>query len=520
MGSTNRSLAYANGLHRNSTVQKPDGIALSLIEIEERRRTFWSIYYLDTFLSLIFGRPPSISETDIDAELPQSVKDSLITADVILPEAMEAEREIYLYDSLRTLCVQLRKIYDELYSASASNGQTESTLIASITVLQNDLKNWRGSLPPEHMPLLSGQDSHNFVHLPPEKAYLSLGYYCSLCLILRPALVQLLRTTSEEITPQRSPRRGKSPARTINPSLTRSSEFEQYADQCVTAARDLLHLVLSGSVFVPNQLSYLHCSADLMVFRLVPPCTITSASIIVDNLIRQPHEDSAEEDLHLLQNVRQAIEASIDNALARPLLVSLNELERVALYAIRRDTPQLSRIPESQTHLYFPPGPSTSQPWQSYGTDNFVAGPLAYGMQFQEGAAPSSGLYQEQLTPVMQSYASTHQQIQYQFTSPETAGTSMPHLGPHTASSASIIQHPQDIQSSYPQTTTLQWGQNSTTGLSHPIMQPPSQQQQYPYPGPSWAPNVPNPPPQSPTRTTRGGHKKTPSRSARGRGAR
>jgi len=517
--SADHRLAYANGLHRNSTVQRNDGIALSFIEIEERRRVFWSIYYLDTFLSLLLGRPPSISDSDLDAEPPESIQDSRITADTILPEAMEAETEQYLYGSLRTLCLQLRKIYDELYSTSSSKGQTQSTLIASITSLDEDLANWRANLPAEHMPFQSGADTQNLVHVPSEKAYFSLAYYFCLCLVHRPALVQLLQATNEDIPPQRSPRRGKSPARTVNPRLTGSTGFEQNADRCVIAARDLLHLIHSGSVFVHNQLSYLHCSADLMVFRLLPPCTITAGSIIVDNLVREPHGTAAEDDLRLLQNVKQAIEASIDNALARPLIDALNELERIALRALRPDAPpQLAQIPETQSPAFFPPGPS-SQSWHLYTPQDeaYVAGPIGYEMPYQEQTATSSALYQ-QPTSVMSSYAQTQSQLSYPFQPAQSSATTMSHMSQHMPSPPTIIQHPHDIHSPYQQ-TSLPWGQNSNTGLTHPIMQPPSQQQ-YPYPGQQWISNVPNPSPQSPTRPHRGGHKKSPSRSSRGRGAR
>ena len=435
---------------------------------------------------------------------------------------MEAQTEEYLHGSLRTLCLQIRKIYDELYSTSSSKGQTQSTLIASITALDDDLANWRANLPAGHMPFHSGEDTQNLVHVPPEKAYFSLAYYFCQCLVHRPALVQLLQTTQEDITPQRSPRRGRSPARTVNPRLTGNTGFEQNADRCVIAARDLLHLVLSGSIFVHNQLSYLHCSADLMVFRLLPPCTITAGSIIVDNLIRDPHADSAEEDLRLLQNVKQAIEASIDNALARPLIDALGELERIALRAVRPDAPpQLTRIPESQSQVFFPPGPSTSQPWQLYAPPDetsYVAGPIGYDMPFPEQTATSTSLYPQQ-TSVMPSYTQPQPQLSYTFQPTPSTGTTMPHMGQHMPSSPTIIQHPHDLHSSYHQPTSLQWGQNSNTGLTHPIMQPPSQQQ-YPYSSPPWISNVPNPPPQSPTRTPRGGHKKSPSRSSRGRGAR
>ena len=437
---------------------------------------------------------------------------------------MEAQREEYLHGSLRSLCLQLRKIYDELYSATSQKGQTQSALLASITALDDDLANWRGNLPAAHMPFLSPEETQNIVHVPAERAYFSLAYYFSVCLVHRPALVQLLQATPEDIAPQRSPRHGKSPARTVNLArVTGSSGLEQPADRCVIAARDLLRLVLSGSILEPNQLSYLHCSADLMVSRLLPPCTITAGSIIVDNLIRDPQANSTVEDLQLLRAVRQTIEASVDRALSRSLINTLNELERIAVHAIQREAPsQLSRIPDTQSPVFYASEPSTSQPWtHSYATPNdlsFVAAPMGYGISFQQQTPSSSGLYQQQApNPAMQSYAQPPPELHYQFQPAESTGPSLAqHVRQHIASPPTIIQHPQDIHSSY---QPMPWGQNSSTGLGHSILQPPSQQQ-YSYPGQQWISNISNPPPPSPTRSTRGGHKKSPSRSSRGRGQR
>lgn len=48
---------------------------MTLVEIECRRRTFWSAYSLDNYLSMALGRPRTFNDKDIDQELPSCVDD-------------------------------------------------------------------------------------------------------------------------------------------------------------------------------------------------------------------------------------------------------------------------------------------------------------------------------------------------------------------------------------------------------------------------------------------------------------
>ncbi|KAH7012790.1 putative transcriptional activator protein acu-15 [Macrophomina phaseolina] len=65
-------LALALGLHRNRNARSD---SMSQVEIECRRRTFWSAYSLDNYLSAALGRPRTFHDRDIDQELPSCVDD-------------------------------------------------------------------------------------------------------------------------------------------------------------------------------------------------------------------------------------------------------------------------------------------------------------------------------------------------------------------------------------------------------------------------------------------------------------
>lgn len=51
------------------------------MEQELRKRTFWSVYTLDKYLSVMFGRPRLLQDEDIDQELPDEVTDQDLLID-------------------------------------------------------------------------------------------------------------------------------------------------------------------------------------------------------------------------------------------------------------------------------------------------------------------------------------------------------------------------------------------------------------------------------------------------------
>ena len=244
-------------MHRNSTVRRQDGVPLNYVEIEERRRTFWGIYYLDTFLSFILGRPPTISESDIDVEIPSLIADDRITVDAILPEEIEAETEEYFYEPLRTMCEQLRRIFHDLYGLGVSNKRLPTDLSNVIGGAGGDLAGWRASISAQHRPFRSGEDPASFTGATSEQLHFSLIYYFCHCLVHRPALVEAMQRPVTDVghvdVPQRSPRRGKSPMKQyINPRAPLVSplneDLEGYTGRSAVAARDLLNLIRTGFV--------------------------------------------------------------------------------------------------------------------------------------------------------------------------------------------------------------------------------------------------------------------------------
>jgi hypothetical protein len=65
-------LIFALGLHR---YRQASSSTMTQVEIECRRRTFWSAYSLDNYLSTALGRPRTFNDKDIDQQFPSCVDD-------------------------------------------------------------------------------------------------------------------------------------------------------------------------------------------------------------------------------------------------------------------------------------------------------------------------------------------------------------------------------------------------------------------------------------------------------------
>jgi len=241
-------LMLANGMFRDKNVERIDGVALNAIEIEERRRTFWGVYHLDAVLSLMLGRPPSFSESDIACDSPLSIDDSKITLDGILPDEIEEEVVTYAHHSLQTLTQQFRKIYNELYSTEGTMHRSQENLAVTIYNTDLDLSGWRASQPVEYRPFMSGENPEIFQGASAMQVYFSVAYYYCQCLIHRPALLEELMNSEpwhqEQTTGAVSPSEHRSSLRSPLFGLG-ADTLSTYADRCVVAARDLIRLLQS-----------------------------------------------------------------------------------------------------------------------------------------------------------------------------------------------------------------------------------------------------------------------------------
>ena len=77
---TTYQLAIALGLHRRRSTRRS---AIDHIEKECRRRCYWAAYTLDTYLSVILGRPALVTDHGVDQSMPTLANDDEISEDCI-----------------------------------------------------------------------------------------------------------------------------------------------------------------------------------------------------------------------------------------------------------------------------------------------------------------------------------------------------------------------------------------------------------------------------------------------------
>jgi hypothetical protein len=251
-------------MHRSSNVTRHDDIPLSFIEIQERKRVFWGMYFLDSSLMAFVGRPPLIRDSDIDTELPEPKPDSKITADGLLPDDMDEQPETFIYEHLHSLYVIIRKMAAELYSPAVSKGRGLTDLSNTIGSIGGELATWRLSVPSGLIPFGTGENPEAFANAHPIQLLFSIAYYYVQCVVYRPALVEATHRSAggHDGGSQRRQAAGRGTIKQyINPQQAAepdpwSEDMEGFTGRSAHAARDLLHLVHQGRWTMATQQQY------------------------------------------------------------------------------------------------------------------------------------------------------------------------------------------------------------------------------------------------------------------------
>ncbi|KAL6786778.1 fungal-specific transcription factor domain-containing protein [Trichoderma sp. SZMC 28012] len=212
-------LAYAIGLHRKRHADRIDRI-----EVECRRRTFWSAYALDNYLSMALGRPRTFHDDDIDQELPSCVDDHQIYADHIRQGSTHGQSVMLgpvAYAKMsRILSMILRNVYS-IHTTSRNDKH------AFATIHTKELVEWRADVahfldPVTNMPLIPIFQR--------QKNVLNLAYWHTMILTHRPFLLRNFAQLQNGSRPRRD-----------------DHEFESRIDQsvheCLQAAMNITKTV-------------------------------------------------------------------------------------------------------------------------------------------------------------------------------------------------------------------------------------------------------------------------------------
>lgn len=138
--------ALREGLHR--AVSADSGF--SPIEIEMRKRLFYTIYKLDVYVNAMLGLPRSISSNDFDQTLPIELSDENITEEGYFPESQKGKLSSSEIANQHTkLIMILNVIVGELYPIRKTNNLICHEVV---TELELKLRQWLDGLPRELIP--------------------------------------------------------------------------------------------------------------------------------------------------------------------------------------------------------------------------------------------------------------------------------------------------------------------------------------------------------------------------------
>ncbi|KAJ9641594.1 Gypsy retrotransposon integrase-like protein 1 [Knufia peltigerae] len=139
------------GLHRNIPNR------FNPIELEERRRIFWLVRKMDSYVGAVLGLPQMLSDDDIDQELPAEIDDEYITSEGIRPMPADVFPLLKATNAHTRLTNILRKVVRYIYPVKGvmGSGSADSRYSIShkrIRELERDLQNWMDQLPTELRP--------------------------------------------------------------------------------------------------------------------------------------------------------------------------------------------------------------------------------------------------------------------------------------------------------------------------------------------------------------------------------
>lgn len=142
--------ALRMGLHRS---HRSFARKFTPIEAETRKRVFWTIRKMDIYIGAMLGLPQTLSDEDIDQDLPAEVDDEYITENGILPMPQGGTTLMVVFNAHVKLVNMLTKIVRKVYPIRAKEAQ--SSLDKSYTVpfstireIENDLEEWKSNLAP------------------------------------------------------------------------------------------------------------------------------------------------------------------------------------------------------------------------------------------------------------------------------------------------------------------------------------------------------------------------------------
>lgn len=142
--------ALRMGLHRS---HRSFSRTFNPVEAETRKRVFWNVRKMDIYIGAMLGLPQTLSDEDIDQDLPVEVDDEYITEAGILPMPEGTTSLMTAFNAHCKLVKLLTKIVRNVYPIRAKDKQcsTDKSYTVPFSVIRDiekDLEEWKDNLPP------------------------------------------------------------------------------------------------------------------------------------------------------------------------------------------------------------------------------------------------------------------------------------------------------------------------------------------------------------------------------------
>ena len=138
------NVAIELGLHRSANRWASQSPGKSILEIEMRKRVFWSIMTIHVYVSGRLGRPMALSDCDCDIEFPEALGDEALSPD---GNELPGSNQCGFLIGIETFknAVILMNMYNSIYTVKRSR----ATYLGTLERLEARIQQWREQWPEE-----------------------------------------------------------------------------------------------------------------------------------------------------------------------------------------------------------------------------------------------------------------------------------------------------------------------------------------------------------------------------------
>ncbi|XPT04236.1 Gypsy retrotransposon integrase-like protein 1 [Ascochyta lentis] len=261
MGVALRS-ALRMGLHRSFNG------SFNPIEAETRKRLFWVIRRMDTYVGAMLGLPRFLEDENIDQDFPIEVDDDYITETKVLPMPEGSISVMSAFNAHTRIVQVLSKICRYVYpikgtQSGGKNSVTYTVKYSKIRELEQDLAQWLDELPMALKP--GGEAPHIIIRV---QQLLRMAFGHAQLLLYRPFLHYVSSTYNDNTTDQRA---------------------FACASACVSVSRNIIHItsemrrrgLLAGAYWFSMYTTFF-AIVSILYFVLENPNSPTSLELLRD----------------------------------------------------------------------------------------------------------------------------------------------------------------------------------------------------------------------------------------------